>query len=206
MKGTNVKYAVIAVLGIIILANSVYFKPLDQKLNEDHIQSFDAEVYVDELWDSRLVRRYDSATNFLKFMSGLQTNPNQVFDSLGQTLGIGNVRYFRVKGEGQIIAINENDVNVQMSNGILELETEFIFGNAIRDASGLISINDFINTTDLNLVSETINKRIRKFVIPPFRSKVKEGDSVAFTGAIELNQKHLHLDTLEIIPVSIEIY
>ena len=87
----------------------------------------------------------------------------------------------------------------------MRIATEYIFGNAVRDASGAIDINTFSNSMDFNNVSAEINRIIREKVIPPFRCKVKKGDRVEFTGAIELNQEHLKLDRIEVIPVSLKI-
>jgi predicted lipoprotein len=80
-----------------------------------------------------------------------------------------------------------------------------VYGNAVRDASGLIDINEFTNTTDLNNVSAEINNIIRKEVLPPFMAKMKKGDVISFYGAIELNKEHLKTDKIEIIPISLSI-
>ena len=114
-----------------------------------------------------------------------------------------------MKGEGQIESINENDASVIIKSDSTSIgariATEFVFGNAIRDASGLIDINEFNNTMDFNNVSAEINKIIRTEVLPPFKSTAKKGDMVQFVGAIELNQEHPDLENIEIIPVTLKI-
>ena len=66
-----------------------------------------------------------------------------------------------------------------------KLATEFIYGNAIRDASGLVDVKDFPNTMDLNNISEELNKMVRKTVLPPFKTAVKKGDKIIVTGAMK---------------------
>ena len=119
--------------------------------------------------------------------------------------GIGNIGYFKVQGEGSVLSVHENNVLLQVGKLTVEIETEFIFGNAVRDASGLIQINDYDETSDFNLISESINDKIRKEVVPDFRARVKEGNIVRFKGALELNKAHLKLDQPEVIPVSVQL-
>ncbi len=201
----KIKYIIGIIIGAIVLYNSVYFMPLDEKIASEQTVTFDAESFVNDLWNQELQSVFDSSMGFSSLMMSLQENPLETFSRHGQSLGIGNIAYFRVSGEGIVNKVNENNVLVQVGDRLVEIETEFIFGNAIRDASGLIKINDFDKTSDFNGISEAINRKVREEVIPNFRQKVKEGDRIQFHGALELNKAHLHLDLPEIIPVSIEI-
>src|SRR5262249_13013389 len=119
--------------------------------------------------------------------------------------GIGNLRYFLIKGKGTITSINEDDIAVSLdsSKQSITVATEYIFGNAVRDATGLININEFNNTMDFNNVSAELNKIIREKVLPPFKQRAKKGDTIEFTGALELNKEHLNLSNIEVMPVRI---
>jgi predicted lipoprotein len=86
-----------------------------------------------------------------------------------------------------------------------KIATEFVFGNAIRDASGLINLNEFTNTMDFNNVSAEVNKIVRTSVLPSFKTNVKLGSRIQLFGAIELNKEHLSANNIEIIPISIKI-
>jgi predicted lipoprotein len=114
-----------------------------------------------------------------------------------------------VKGIGVITDLDEDKATLLAKDDSSEqkviLATEFVFGNAIRDASGLININEFNNTMDFNNVSAEINKIIRNEVLPPFKNAVQKGDTIQFTGAIELNKIHLKLDNIEVIPIQLQI-
>ena len=124
-------------------------------------------------------------------------------------MAIGNYRYSLVKVIGTVAVINEDDLILQVSHADsvmdVKLATEFIYGNAIRDASGLLDIKDFSNTTDLNNISEELNKTVRTTVLPSFKKQVKKGDKIEVTGAVEINQEHTRLNELELIPVRIKI-
>lgn len=197
------------IIGIVIIGivayNSLYFRPLDEKLAESKEVAFDAKLFVEGMWKNDLLAVYDTAIDLTMLIDQLGQNPELTFKQEAQALGIGNIGYFKVKGEGTVIAVNENNVLLQVGNLPVEIETEFIFGNAVRDASGLIKINDYDETSDFNLISEAINDKIRAEVIPPFKAKVENGNKVSFKGALELNKAHLNLDQPEVIPVSIQI-
>ncbi|GGZ23675.1 hypothetical protein GCM10007049_15830 [Echinicola pacifica] len=179
--------------------------PLDQKLAENQIIDFDAETFVEGIWNTELMKVYNNAPDIDLLIDSLKQHPKSTFAKNGNSLGIGNIGYFRVKGQGEVLQINENNVLLQTANNTVEIETEFIFGNAIRDASGLIKINDFDDTSDFNSISEMINDRIRKELIPSFSSELKIHQTVRFEGAVELNREHLTLSQLEVIPFTLKI-
>lgn len=201
----GIKYTIGTIIIGIVLYNSMYFRPLDEKLAEDTEEVFDAQTFVDQLWGEALQEVYRSATDLNALFTSLRENKIETFEKESEALGIGNIGYFKVKVEGTVLQINENNVLLLSNDQVVEIETEFIFGNAVRDASGLIRINDFDETSDFNNISEAINQTIRSKVVPDFRAAVEKGDRVIVYGAIQLNKAHLDLEQPEVVPVYIEI-
>ncbi|OJV18034.1 MAG: hypothetical protein BGO21_14560 [Dyadobacter sp. 50-39] len=196
--------AVIALLAY----NSVYFKKLDEV--KAGTAAFDAAGYAKNFWEKKLTPGLSKAVELGILTTQLQTEKDKAFEQHSYALGIGNIRYFLVKGKGVVTDVSENEVTVKLTDagesaGNVRIATEYIFGNAVRDASGAIDINAFTNSMDFNNVSAEINKLIREKVVPAFKSKVKKGDHVAFHGAIELNRAHLQVNDIEVIPVSLQI-
>jgi hypothetical protein len=58
---------------------------------------------------------------------------------------------------------------------------------------------------ELNNIAAEVDKIVRNEVLPPFKSVVKKGDTISFAGAFELNQEHINLDRIEVIPVTLKI-
>jgi len=203
----SIRYIGSLVLVAVVAYNSVYFKKLDEV--KAGTASFDAGKYALEFWSKKLPPHTSKAIEIGDLLSLLQTDKNKAFTDYSHALGIGNVKYFLVKGSGTVQSVDENQVSVKVESGREKpeviLATEYVFGNAVRDASGEIDINEFTNSMDFNNVSAEINKIIREKVIPPFRSKVKNGDKINFIGAIELNQEHLSTRLIEIIPIDLKI-
>jgi predicted lipoprotein len=203
----QLKYTFGIVLLIVVAYNSVYFKKLSDIKASSSI--FDAKAYARNYFNNKLTPSLEKAVELNQLLSLVKSNKVQAFEKYSHALGIGNIRYFLVKGEGVVASINENDVTIlpkaDTNQNNLRIATEFVFGNAIRDASGQIDINEFTNTMDFNNVSAEINKIVRAEVLPSFKKMVKKGDTVQFAGAIELNIEHLNLDDIEVIPVQLKI-
>ena len=105
-----------------------------------------------------------------------------------------------VKEDEVILSIKHNDSLLTVN-----MATEFIYGNAIRDASGLVQVKNFPNTADLNSISEELNKIIRTSILPAFKTSVKTGDSISVVAAVELNKEHIHWSNMELLPVRIQV-
>jgi predicted lipoprotein len=180
---------------------SVSIKKLDAVRAERAAGSFDATAYARNYWDHKLLSGLNKAVDLKTLLEKLEKNKDSAFNQYSHALGIGNVRYFLVSDTGTVTDITPDEVVLDPN---IAIQTEYIFGNAVRDASGLIDINDFRNTMDFNNVSVAINKIIRSEVLPTFRQTVKKGDRIAFTGATQLNSQHLKLDTIKIIPIRID--
>lgn len=210
MYSKALKYVVAIVSLIIVLSNSVYFKKLDEVRAAALSGQFDAASYAQGFWNNRLIPSLSSAIDLNNLIALLKKSPGETFEKHSNALGIGNIRFFLVRGQGEILSINENDVSVMMktdsSEKAIHIAIEYIYGNAVRDASKAININDFDNTMDFNNVSAEINKIIRSEVLPPFKTEAKEQRMVEFFGAVELNREHLSLENLEVVPINLKVF
>jgi len=203
-----IKYFVF--IGVILLVawNSIYFRKLDNMRQSNSQKGFNAHQYARVFFNDKLLPRLDSAVEFSSLLRRLKADPAGAFSTYSHALDIGNIKYFLIKGEGQINAIDENEVAITTNDSakhMFTIATEFVYGNAIRDASGLVSLSSFSSTSDMNSVSEEINKIVRTEVLPVFNAKAKVGDNIQFAGAIELNQAHLKLDSIEVLPIKLTI-
>lgn len=203
------KYIISVVAIVIIAYNSVYFKKLDEVKAVKAAATFDASKYAQTFWNNKLLPNINRAIDLNQLTTMLSTDTTKTFETYSHALGIGNLRYFLVKGKGEITLINDDDIVVSLlgdtTTYIRTIATEYVFGNAVRDATGLIDINEFSNTMDFNNVSAELNKIIREKVLPPFKSAVKKGNTIEFVGAIELNKEHLNLQKIEVVPIEIKI-
>lgn len=185
--------------------NSVYFKKLSE-VRASAAKDFDAAAYARNYLSAKLMPAAKKAPEADDLLTMLNSDPKTAFKDYSHTLDIGNIRFFMVRGQGTVLAIDDNDVTLlTQKKQTVKIAAEYVFGNALRDAPGIININDFTNTMDLNNIASEVNKIIRANVLPHFKARVKKGDTVVFAGAFELNQEHINLDSIEIIPITLKI-
>ena len=203
-----IKYFLLLAVIVLLAYNSVYFKKLSE-VKGNTAEKFDARSFTKKLWDEKLPAKMDSAVELTTLITAIGTQPEDAFNKYSNALAIGNYRYALVKTSGEVIELNEDDLLLQLpfADSMLKVRvaTEFIYGNAIRDASGLVEVKSFPNTTDLSSISEELNKTVRTVVLVPFKKAVKAGDKIAVTGAIEINKAHINWTEPEIIPVRLQI-
>lgn len=208
MQKKVIKYAVFIIILLFLGYNSIYFRKLDEVKGAASSQKFDATGYARSFYE-QLNSQLDSAVEMGKLITLLKTDPAKAFNEHSNALSIGNVRYFLVHGKATVTSISDDAIGISLPDSTMmsniSIATEFIYGNAIRDASGLVELKDFTNTGDLNSMSEEVNKIIRRDVIPPFKKEVKNGDVILFSGAIEMNRAHVNTESIEIIPIRLSI-
>jgi predicted lipoprotein len=202
------KYTLLLLVIALVGYKSIYIKKLSE-VKKAADEKFNAGSYTKKLWEERLPSKLDSAVSLITLIEAIETNSAAAFSQYSNAIAIGNYRYSLVKVTGTVMIVNEDDIILQLSHADslmkIKMATEFVYGNAIRDASGLMDIRDFANTTDLNNISEELNKTVRTAVLPSFKKQVKAEDKVEVTGAIEINKEHIRLNELELLPVRIKI-
>jgi len=188
-----------------IAYSSVYFKKLSD-VNAGTAKALDAAGYASNYFYKQLPAAIAKAPDVDKLIAMIKTDTAAAFKTYGHALAIGTTRYFLVQGKGTIVNIDEDGVEVSTPSGNpVLLATEFVYGNALRDASGLVDINKFSNTMDLNNISAEVDRIVRTKILPAVKPQFKKGSKIIFSGAVGLNQAHLQLEDMEITPVSLKI-
>ncbi|WP_170863107.1 DUF2291 family protein [Pseudozobellia thermophila] len=198
-------FALIGVLAI-ALYNSVYFKPLDEVVSARNSLDFDPALVARNFVDKGLSEV--GTTHVSELLAQLKTDLEATLEEKGNKLGIGKDYYFMVEGKAQVLDILEEEVVVGLDNAAADkiyIATDFIFGNAIREASGVFDIGDYQNTMDFNNISIELNNIVREEVIPPFLKNIKQGDHVYFKGAVKVNKKNPNLDRMRVVPLVLKI-
>jgi predicted lipoprotein len=201
-----IKYFLIILFFGLLLYNAVYFKKISEMQVSKIETLFDAKAYAKTYLLEKIPAAKNKAVAVADLLSAMKKDSKKAFTDFSHFQNEGDTKYFFVKGEGKVTAIDDEFVTVKNASGTeIKLAIQYIFGNTSRDCSGLISIDDFSNTMDLNNVSEEINKLIKSEIVAPFITKVQKGDSVSFLGGIELSQSNPKTDGLEIVPLQLEI-
>ena len=187
---------------------SVYFEKLSTRKSNAAV-SFDAAGFSKKMWEEKMPAKLDSAIDLSQLITAIDKESETAINKYTNALAIGNYRYALVKLDAIVMDVKKDEVMLLMKHNdsliIVNLATEFIYGNAIRDASGLVQVKDFPNTADLNGISEELNKIIRTSVLPAFKTSVKIGDKINVVAAVELNKEHIRWSNIELLPVRIQV-
>jgi predicted lipoprotein len=112
-----------------------------------------------------------------------------------------------VSGRGQIIAVDNTAVSIALqAGGPAEVRIEIgpVFGNAVRDGSGLLNVSDFANAQEFNALSAEINRRVEEQVLPLLQGQAVIGASIRFAGGVEVSDASGTPSVLALIPVVVE--
>lgn len=202
------RYGLLVVVIGLLGYKSVYVKKLSEVKNTANAK-FNAAEFAKKLWAEKMPAKMDSAVVLPDLISAIQQDKASALKNHSNALAIGNYRYALIKATGKITTINADEMQIEIpvADSVIKatIVTEYIYGNAIRDASGLVELKDFSNTTDLNSVSEELNKIVRTSVLPDFKTNAKAGDTVNLTAAVQINQEHIKWQGIELLPVRIQL-
>ena len=198
---------VLLALAVFIGYQSVYFRRLSE-MKKDGTSAFDAVAFAQTLWTGSVAASADSAQVYIELMDAVSREGAAALDRHSNALAIGNYRYAMVRAEGVVKSFSQEEILMEVphADSMIQLivAMEYIYGNAIRDASRAVAVKDFPNTSDLNGIAEALNRIARTRVVPDFRKTLSIGDRIEVTGAVELHREHLNLSVMEIQPVRLK--
>lgn len=192
--------------GIMTVLLVVYFSLDIENLQEHQAKTtktaFDASEYANRFWEEGLPKSIAGATPVTILLKSMENDRQGAFEKYGNKLGISKTGYFMVKGKGTIQSVKDDYLLVAIDDSTsVQIAIDFIFGNAVRDGSGQVNINTFLNMTDFNNVSVAIDKLVKNKVVSRLKKAAAPGKQLEFAGAVELEEDQINVDSLWIIPV-----
>jgi predicted lipoprotein len=165
--------------------------------------AFDPVAFVDRFWTERLIPGAARAVDAAELAAAVQQDRQSARRTYGRSVGLGGVYYYFLAGTGRVVSVEKDSVRLSLRDGQpqmqVSLETGNVFGNAVRDGTGL-NVNDFPNSQDFNAVSSEINRRIERQVLPELRKRAAVGATVRFVGCAEITDEDTDLHPLRIVP------
>lgn len=170
--------------------------------------AFDPAAFVDRFWTERLIPGTGGAVDAAELIAAVQQDRHNARQTYGRRMGLGGVYYYFVAGSGRVVSVDRNSVGLALRDDQQHvqvlLEAGPIFGNAVRDGTGLLDVNDFANSQDFNALSAEINRRIEQHVLPNLRHMASVGAQIRFVGCAEIMDEDTDLNPLRIVPFLVE--
>jgi predicted lipoprotein len=169
--------------------------------------TFDAVEYAQEHYDSEVVPTIqENATEITELLPQIIEDPEATGEELGHRSGASSPYAYAVKGEGVAEAVDgtllplkveglPDDVQVMLQIG------PAINGTALRDATGLVDFNDFLNQIEYANAATELNNKVKSDVLADFDAKGAKGKTVRFVGAFAYGSNPA---VLQVTPVELE--
>jgi predicted lipoprotein len=183
--------------------------PLKRAEAEAAAATFDPAAFANEFWSQKLLPSFDDATDAKELLAAIHSDPAAAQKKYGRSLSLGGGYFYYLRGEGRVLATNDDGVSLAIgpgtTNAEVVLETGLVFGNAVRDGTGLLNASDYSNLQDFNNISAELNKLVESRVLPDLRAKVCVGAMVQFVGCAEVDDETTDLNPLQVIPVQAQV-
>lgn len=192
----------------------LYFLPLfhivllQAARQQSSAAAFNATTFVEKFWDERLLKATGQAVDAKTLLAAIGQNREAARKKFGHSPGLGGSYYYFVAGTGHVLSAKDDEIAFALAaNGKTPdviVETGPVFGNAIRDGSGLLNGSDFANSEDFNSISSEINRRVEERVLPLLRKSAVAGAKIHFVGFVEMKDETGDVRPLRLVPITVE--
>ena len=193
-----------------------WFFPLFHVVQRDALRdgdeqtAFDAAEYVKLIWTEKLPPVLPDAADAALVLAALRQDPQRARNEFGRSVGIGRSSLFLVRGRGTIMSADNKAIGVSLDADDKEVDvslvTGLLFGNTIRDATGLIDGDDFPSSQEFNQISAEFNRTVETTVLPRLKTHVKVGDTIEFVGCGEVTNVPRDITPLKLTPLEWKIW
>jgi len=162
--------------------------------------------YAEEFWNVRLPGALNKAVDIDELFAAVDRDPGQARSKFGRQVGIGGACFFFIRGTGQVEEVAADYCTLKTDEGPrrVRIRTGVVVGNVVRDATGLVDVNQFANSQDFNNVSAMLNEQVEANVTAPSREWLRAGVRVRFVGCAQVSGDG-DFDSLALVPVHLDI-
>lgn len=202
-----------AALIAIVVAPFIVFPPFrltskNASVSSANAAAFSARDFATKLWTDKLIPSLRTAVDARTLYSALDASPADAAKKHARSVGIGGTSYYLVTGEGIVTAADSDGVTITLTTGeknFVVLDTGLIFGNAVRDGTGLLDVNAFANSEEFNAIAAELNALVEASVHPSVRQLGTVGTKLRFTGIAEITSSDSDPRPLHLVPLKVEI-
>lgn len=205
----------VATIGTLVAASVLFWffplfhvVPRGTTLAEKPQAAFDATDYVKKFWSAKLSPTFGQAADAAAVLAALREDPQQARTDFGRSLGLGRAALYFVRGSGTIVSVGDKAIGVSLaaegSEADIAIQTGLLFGNTVRDATGLIHGDDFANSQHFNAISIELNRVVENDVIPHVKQQANVGEQIEFVGCAEVTNLPRDISPLKVIPLDVK--
>jgi predicted lipoprotein len=179
--------------------------PLKMAAAEKIAEKFDATAFAENFWAEKILPAAGKAVSADVLIAAIQASPSNAKTNFSRSVGLSDSYFYFLRGEGKIIYVSDDAVSIAVTenstNVEIVLQTGLVFGDAIRDGTGLLNTSDYPNSQDFNDISAALNHLVETKVLPQLREQAKVGAKISFAGCAEVDDESTDLKPLKVIPI-----
>jgi predicted lipoprotein len=209
------KRALLAVVALGLLAGVFRFVPLfhlvplKQEQGRQAAAEFNPTNFATAFWNDKLLKSLERAADAGQVLAALASDPQKARTQFGRTLGISSSTLFFLRGTGRVVSVTKKGVALTLKDdgdtADILLPTGLLFGNTVRDGTGLLDASAFPNSQNFNDLSTELNHMIETTLLPKLREQAKVGVKISFAGCAEVAEEDADARPLKVIPVSVKL-
>lgn len=208
-KSTSLRWGIfISILIVLCWLFPLFHVVLLKTAAEKVAATFDATQFAEVFWTNQLLASLDKAVPTEKLLPAIQSDAAAAKKKFSRNVGLGENYFYFLRGEGKIISISDDEISLAVTenstNAEIILGTGLVFGDAIRDGTGLLNASDYANSQDFNDISAALNHIVETRVLPKLREQAKVGAKISFVGCTEVDDESTDLKPLKVIPIQTE--
>lgn len=205
-RGAFIAVALVIFTGICWRFPLFHIVPLERATKERVAATFNPKEFAEKFWSDRLLKSLDKAVKAEVLLPAIRANAGQARKQFSRSVGVSESYIYFLSGKGRVLAASDDEISLAVTEGAASVEVllqvGLLFGNAVRDGTGLLNVNDYPNSQDFNGISEALNRIIETRVLPKLRAQAKVGALISFVGCAEVNDESADLKPLKVVPIS----
>lgn len=204
--------AILSGLGVLVIFCWVFppfhVRSLKQVRAAQASKQFNATNFVAGFWTDKLLPATKHAAEAAKVVKTIANNPKKVRTEFGRSVGIGSTYYLFLRGMGRVVSVSDDSIGLSLENTGDSVDISVplgpVFGNAVRDGTGLLSPSDYPNAQDYNNISAALDHIVETKVLPEFQRIAKVGARVQFAGCAEVDDESQDLKPVNLVPIYVK--
>jgi predicted lipoprotein len=208
MRAARWLIAIAIALGLCWRFPLFHIVPLKTAAAEKTAATFDPTEFAETFWTNQLLPSLTKAVKAETLLAAIQTDATVAKTNYSRSVGMGESYFYFLSGTGRVVAVSDDAVSLAINdsstNTDVSLQTGLVFGNALRDGTGLLNVNDYPNSLDFNAISEALNHIVETRVLPKLHEQARVGAKIYFVGCAEVDDESTDLKPLKVIPIRTE--
>lgn len=169
---------------------------------------FNATDFVRGFWKEKLLPATAQAADVSKVLEAIAARPESVREQFGRTVGVSSSYFLFVRGAGPVVGVSEDSVDLAVTStgdvADVSVPLGLVFGNAVRDGTGLLDSSSYPNAQEFNDISAALNSIVETNVLPQLQRMAMVGERIRFAGCVEVGDEEQDLKPLKLVPISVE--